>query len=234
MRMAIAAARAAMLTGLAGSVADLLPAVASAAVDSDATGHGAKNPTRRPPQNLSQCHNDRQQRRSHAVSRPRPNTLPESEPTMKITMLAALAIVTAAATLPMAAVAHADTEYDFLSPSGNINCSMSLQSDFVQDGVTQTGSNYVQCELSDYTWQLPHACPSKVVGVAFRSDDTAPPVAGCWKFPNQLPLPWPTLNYGQTRTVGAITCESEPSGVTCTNSNTGHFFRVSRDSYDVG
>ena len=165
---------------------------------------------------------------------PNPTPLPESEPTVKITMLAALAIVTAAATLPMAAVAHADTKYDFLSPSGNINCSMSLQSDFVLDGVTQTGSNYVQCELSDYTWQLPHACPSKVVGVAFRSDDTAPPVAGCWKFPNQLPLPWPTLNYGQTRTVGVITCESEPSGVTCTNSNTGHFFRVSRDSYDVG
>jgi fatty acid CoA ligase FadD9 len=108
------------------------------------------------------------------------------------------------------------------------------QSDFVLDGVTQTGSNYVQCELSDYTWQLPRACPSGVVGVAFRSDDMAPPVAGCWKFPNQLPLSWPTLDYGQTRTVGAITCESEPSSVKCTNSNIGHFFRVSRESYDVG
>lgn len=153
---------------------------------------------------------------------------------MKVTMIAALSVMAAAATLPLAAVAHADTDFDCLSPSGNVNCSMSLQSDFVLDGIAQTGSNYVQCELSDYAWQLPHACPSGVVGVEFRSDDTAAPDAGCWKFPDQLPLSWPTLNYGQTRTVGAITCESEPSGVKCTNSNTGHFFRVSRESYDVG
>jgi len=154
--------------------------------------------------------------------------------TTKTTVAPAFWLSTAAATIGLAAPAHADTKYDFLSPSGNINCSMSLQSDFVQNGVKQTGSNDVQCELSDYTWQLPQDCPSKVVGAAFRSDATAPPTAGCWKYPNQLPLPWPTLNYGQTRTIGAITCDSEPSGVTCTNSNTGHFFRVSRDSYDVG
>jgi hypothetical protein len=154
--------------------------------------------------------------------------------TMTTMKLALIATAPAATTTALAATAHADMEYDFLSPSGNINCSMSLQSDFVQNGVKQTGSNVVQCELSDYTWQLPQDCPSKVVGVAFRSDDTAPPVAGCWKYPNQLPLPWPTLNYGQTRTVGAITCDSEPSGIKCTNANTGHFFRVSRESYDVG
>jgi hypothetical protein len=153
---------------------------------------------------------------------------------MKIAMIAALSIATAATALPLAAIAHADTEYGFVAPSGNINCSMSLQSDFVNNGIKQTGSNIVQCELGDYTWRLLQGCPSKVVGVAFRSDDTAPPVAGCEKYPNQLPLPWPTLNYGQTRTVGAITCDSEPSGVTCTNSNTGHFFRVSRESYQLG
>jgi hypothetical protein len=34
--------------------------------------------------------------------------------------------------------------------------------------------------------------------------------------------------------IGAITCDSEPSGVTCTNSSTGHFFRVSRESYELG
>lgn len=43
-----------------------------------------------------------------------------------------------------------------------------------------------------------------------------------------------TLAYGQTRSIGAITCSSEPSGVTCTDSGTGHFFRVSRDSYELG
>jgi hypothetical protein len=42
------------------------------------------------------------------------------------------------------------------------------------------------------------------------------------------------LDYGQTRTLGSISCESEPSGVTCSDSSTGHFFRISRDSYQLG
>ena len=43
-----------------------------------------------------------------------------------------------------------------------------------------------------------------------------------------------TLNYGQTISAGTITCDSEPSGMTCTDSSTGHYFRVSRDSYSLG
>jgi hypothetical protein len=46
--------------------------------------------------------------------------------------------------------------------------------------------------------------------------------------------PWPTLDYGQTRSLGSITCDSEPSGLTCTDTGSGHFFRLSRESYDVG
>jgi hypothetical protein len=144
--------------------------------------------------------------------------------------------VAAAVTIGFAAPAHADTEYDFLSPSGNINCSISLQSPFAVNGVEYSGNNFVQCELADHTWQPPGGCPTGegVVGAAFRADATAPPVVVCEKYPNQLPLPWPTLAYGETRRVGVITCDSELSGVTCTNSNTAHFFRISRESYDVG
>jgi hypothetical protein len=43
-----------------------------------------------------------------------------------------------------------------------------------------------------------------------------------------------TLDYGQTRSVGVMICASEASGVTCTDTSTGHFFRVSRDSYQLG
>ena len=43
-----------------------------------------------------------------------------------------------------------------------------------------------------------------------------------------------TLNYGDSVSAGAITCDSEISGMTCTDSSTGHFFRVSRDSYQLG
>lgn len=159
--------------------------------------------------------------------------------TMSFAKLALIATATAAATIALPATASADpndlTQYEnFLSPSGNINCSIMLEPPFDVNGVHYSGNNGVQCELSDYTWQLPQGCPSGVVGVAFRFDDAAPPDAGCWKYPNQLPLPWPTLNYGQTRSLGVISCDSEPSGIKCTNANTGHFFRVSRESYEVG
>jgi hypothetical protein len=42
------------------------------------------------------------------------------------------------------------------------------------------------------------------------------------------------LGYGQTRSLGAITCDSETSGITCTDTSSGQFFRVSRDSYQLG
>jgi hypothetical protein len=42
------------------------------------------------------------------------------------------------------------------------------------------------------------------------------------------------LDYGQKRSIGAITCGSEPSGMTCTDASTGHFFRMSSESYDLG
>jgi len=42
------------------------------------------------------------------------------------------------------------------------------------------------------------------------------------------------LNYGQARSAGTITCDSEPSGMTCTDSSTGHYFRMSRESNELG
>jgi hypothetical protein len=43
----------------------------------------------------------------------------------------------------------------------------------------------------------------------------------------------PTLDYGQTISAGTITCDSEPTGIKCTDSS-GHYFRVSKDSYNLG
>jgi hypothetical protein len=42
------------------------------------------------------------------------------------------------------------------------------------------------------------------------------------------------LGYGQTRSLGSITCDSEPADMTCTDSSTGHFFRVSQQSFQIG
>src|SRR5262245_39272998 len=68
---------------------------------------------------------------------------------MKITMIAALSIATAAA-LPLAAVANAcggdgdlPANYEFLTPSGNIVCD--VYSDNLGAG----------CEIRDHTWVAP-------------------------------------------------------------------------------
>src|SRR5439155_7371503 len=61
------------------------------------------------------------------------------------------------------------------------------------------------------------------------------PTWGCDSGSGPLSVPHDsTLKYGQTLSAGPITCDSEPSGVTCTGSSTGHFFRVSRESYQLG
>jgi hypothetical protein len=64
-----------------------------------------------------------------------------------------------------------------------------------------------------------------------------PAMLGCYEGSGNFKYPKPsqqTLEYGQQYSRGAITCESQPSGVTCTDTVTGHFFRISRESYELG
>jgi hypothetical protein len=42
------------------------------------------------------------------------------------------------------------------------------------------------------------------------------------------------VNYDQPLSAGVITCSSEQAAVKCTDASTGHFFRVSRESYELG
>jgi hypothetical protein len=42
------------------------------------------------------------------------------------------------------------------------------------------------------------------------------------------------LDYGETAFSGAIRCAIEPAGITCTDTSTNHFFRLSRESYELG
>ena len=158
---------------------------------------------------------------------------------MKITMIAALAIATAATALPLARTAHADyTSHTFLSPSGSIGCVMTDDA-----GVTI----FTVCKTQDHTWAaLPSQnCPQGAVpgaigepGSDLQLSQGKPPCVGYsmtqFFWPPDTLANHPTLDYGQTHSIGSITCDSEPSGVTCTDSSTGHFFRVSSDSYQLG
>jgi hypothetical protein len=167
--------------------------------------------------------------------------------TIKVTHLAPIAAVTVAATIAFAATAHAcggsdGTLRTFQSPSGNIACDYQVG----MDGDPDKG--YVSCEVRDHTWVAPRpsGCTGPVAdtqrarglapdGDKFSIIEGQPAKLMCYWGRGPLNVPQTsTLDYGQTLSAGAITCDSEISGVTCTDASTGHFFRASRESYELG
>jgi hypothetical protein len=151
---------------------------------------------------------------------------------MKISSVALLAAAITLAVIAEPATARADDDYQmFQSPSGNIRCHIDSQRTYPT----------AMCQLGSYTYPAPPAssvaCESGAnPGRLFRLVQGQPGQFGC----NYAALdsgysgPWPTLGYGQTRSAGAVSCDSEPTGVTCRDSSTGHFFRISRESYQLG
>jgi hypothetical protein len=151
---------------------------------------------------------------------------------MRTIKLALIAAAISATALPPPAVAHADRSYyAFLSPSKNVRCVLSAD-----DGPAPIA----QCQIDHYTYVPPPAAPCADGGAKpgweFRLDQGKYPYLPCEYSAldsgegNQLAV----LDYGQTRTLGSITCDSEPAGMTCTDSSTGHFFRVSQQAFQLG
>lgn len=134
-------------------------------------------------------------------------------------MLAAVAAVGSAAT------AHANDFYQFQSPSGNITCVMAA---------FEGEAAEVSCEVADHTWVAPARPQACEGGWGDRLDLTAggPPTMDCHTDTTRG-SGLTTLDYGDTRSLGSITCKSEPAGITCTDTSTGHFFRISRESYEL-
>jgi hypothetical protein len=122
------------------------------------------------------------------------------------------------------AVAQPDGPGSFRSPSGNINCTLS----------TPGGDNAARCEVVDHTWTAPSPPPDCHLnsGDRFYLTQGNAAVVGCYA--QEFPVAESTLGYGQSRSFGTITCDSEYSGMTCTDNSTGHYFRVSRDTYELG
>jgi hypothetical protein len=71
-----------------------------------------------------------------------------SETTVKVTAIMAVGMVMTAATIGVAASARADVIYQFITPDGNIACSMGRGAD----------GGHVACDIRDYTFQ-PIPCP---------------------------------------------------------------------------
>jgi len=136
--------------------------------------------------------------------------------------------------LGLLATAHADSHsFTFQSPSGDIVCQLSTRSDSVGG---------VFCDIGAYT--APPYAPQcdhdyQVLGYRFSLDEGGAPVSHCQDdtiIPGSRPdnRGLATLGYGKTASAGTITCDSEPTGMTCTDTSTSHFFRVSSDTYQMG
>jgi hypothetical protein len=135
-------------------------------------------------------------------------------------LLATAAMVTAIA-LP--ATAHAaDTYYQFVSPTGNIVCSVGNGAD---------GKGSAACEIRTYSWVPPH-CDMGTAN-AWSITQGFGPGPRCHTDTNFV-AGLPVLPYGQVRSAGSITCDSEPTGMKCSDASTGHFFRLARESYEIG
>jgi hypothetical protein len=144
---------------------------------------------------------------------------------MKVNTIVTVAVLSAFLPTPVAALARAADSYSaFQSPSGNIDCGIGFLNN----------NGFASCEIGSHTWVAPPRPSSCEGGWGDRigMDQGSPPALSCHT-DTLRGTSEPTLSYGSTRTVGEIRCESELSGMTCTDASTGHLFTISRDSYQL-
>lgn len=107
----------------------------------------------------------------------------------------------------------------FTSPTGNIGCYIDREN--------------VRCDIQDRSWEPPPA-PSDCkldYGQGITLSAGAEPEFVC---AGDTALGGgEELAYGQSIAAGLLRCESEESGMTCTDSETGRGFTISQDAYKL-
>jgi hypothetical protein len=108
----------------------------------------------------------------------------------------------------------------FSSPTGNIGCYIDRSS--------------VRCDIQDRDWEPPKAPADCRLdygqGIELRAGAAPEFVcAGDTTLGAGKPL-----EYGQSIGAGLLRCESQESGVTCTDAESGRSFTLSKESYDLG
>jgi hypothetical protein len=146
-------------------------------------------------------------------------------------MVAGACAIVGAAAIGSAGSAQANPfSAQFQSPSGDISCNLV---NYPPTDKLGFGKNFVQCDIVNQSWVPPRPPPEG------RDDATSTvvlmrgqlPIVGY--SPGTLAASDP-VNYDQPLSAGAIACSPEQSAVKCTDTSTGHFFRVSRESYELG
>lgn len=95
-------------------------------------------------------------------------------------------------------------------------------------------SSFATCEISDHTWVAPPRPPNCLGawGDRINMNQGSVPALTCHTDTVRA-SGLPTLNYGDTHSSASMTCSSEPSGIACTDTSTGHYFRIAHDSYEL-
>jgi hypothetical protein len=143
-------------------------------------------------------------------------------------MSATMTPLIAAAAIAVPATANAAIDFNFHSPSGNILCDMHMGGD---------SQSQTTCITADRNWVSPPRSPDcaadELWGDALSLYKGEPGFQCYHRLPDD-PTAGQTLDYGETLANGSITCKSQPAGITCTDLGTGHFFRIARESYQLG
>ena len=149
----------------------------------------------------------------------------------KIGMVAGACAIVGAAAIGSAESAQANPYSEqFQSPSGDISCNLV---NYPPTDKLGFGKNFVQCDIANHSWVPPRPPPQgrdNATSTFVLMRGQVPVVA---YGPGNLASPDP-MDDGEVRSAGAITCSSEQSAIRCTDVSTGHFFRVSRESYELG
>jgi hypothetical protein len=150
----------------------------------------------------------------------------------KIGMVTGVCAAIAAATIGSAGNSHASPfSEQFQSPSGDISCNLVNAPPTDQHSLAK---NFVQCDIANHSWVAPQPPPQG------RADATSTfllvrgqaPIVGY--SPGTVGDAGPMLVGSETPHGGVIACSTEQSAIKCTDSSTGHFFRVSPESYELG
>ena len=132
-------------------------------------------------------------------------------------MRRALVIAIVSAALAIGASPALAKFVQFRTPSGNIGCI----------GETAAAENTIRCDIRNRTWSPPPKPKSCTLdwgqGLSLNRTGRARYVCAGDTALNT----GPKLAYGTSRKIGAITCTSRTTGLTCKNAQ-GHGFTMSR------
>jgi hypothetical protein len=149
----------------------------------------------------------------------------------KLGVMAGMCAAIIAATIGSAGSSHANPfSTQFQSASGEVSCNLVNQPPLDQHSLPK---NFVQCDIANHSWVAPRPAPpgrADATSTFLLMRGQAPVMAYS---PGTLAAPGP-MDDGQARSAGTITCSSEQSAMRCTDASTGHFFRVSPESYELG